>query len=133
MPPDCVIPVLDYPSIDQAILWLGEAFGFSVRLRIGDHRAQLHAGCGTVVITARPKSADPPAGHSIMVRVENVDAHHDRAANYGALVLEPPATFPYGERQYNVLDIAGHHWTFSETIEDVNPADWGGSTPETGA
>jgi len=31
----------------------------------------------------------------------------------------------YGERQYGVVDFAGHHWLFSRHARDVNPADWG--------
>jgi uncharacterized glyoxalase superfamily protein PhnB len=60
------------------------------------------------------------------VRVEDADAHHDRAVAHGARVVSPPTDYPYGERQYTALDLGGHHWTFSESIADVDPADWGG-------
>jgi uncharacterized glyoxalase superfamily protein PhnB len=30
-----------------------------------------------------------------------------------------PADVEYGERQYNAEDLAGHQWTFSETLADV--------------
>ena len=33
---------------------------------------------------------------------------------------------PELERQYNVRDPGGHRWTFSETVDDVDPATWGG-------
>jgi hypothetical protein len=29
-------------------------------------------------------------------------------------------------RQYLAADLAGHRWTFSETLADVDPASWGG-------
>jgi hypothetical protein len=32
----------------------------------------------------------------------------------------------YGERQYTAQDLAGHQWTFSETLADVDPGTWGG-------
>jgi len=32
----------------------------------------------------------------------------------------------YGERQYTAVDPWGHRWTFSETLEDTAPGDWGG-------
>jgi uncharacterized glyoxalase superfamily protein PhnB len=63
---------------------------------------------------------------TVMVRVDDVDAHHRRAAEFGARVLDAPADFPYGERQYTAEDVAGHRWTFSETIADVAPEEWGG-------
>ena len=43
------------------------------------------------------------------------------------IVIQRDEDFPYGERQYNAQDPAGHVWTFSESIADVDPADWGGT------
>ncbi len=37
-----------------------------------------------------------------------------------------PTEFEYGERQWSCADPWGHHWTFSETLEDADPAAWGG-------
>jgi uncharacterized glyoxalase superfamily protein PhnB len=37
-----------------------------------------------------------------------------------------PTDFEYGERQYSAEDSAGHRWTFSETLADVDPAERGG-------
>jgi uncharacterized glyoxalase superfamily protein PhnB len=39
-----------------------------------------------------------------------------------------PTDFEYGERQYAAEDFAGHHWTFSQTLHDVEPETWGGTT-----
>jgi uncharacterized glyoxalase superfamily protein PhnB len=55
-----------------------------------------------------------------------VDAHHDRATKAGATILGAPTDYPYGERQYTAHDLGGHLWTFSQSIADVDPADWGG-------
>jgi len=43
-----VIPALAYPGLVDATDWLCAAFGFTVRLRIADHRAQLIYGDGSV-------------------------------------------------------------------------------------
>jgi uncharacterized glyoxalase superfamily protein PhnB len=64
--------------------------------------------------------------HSVMVRVEAIDAHLARARRHGARIVRDLEDFPYGERQYSCLDPAGHSWTFSETVRNVDPADWGG-------
>jgi hypothetical protein len=37
-----------------------------------------------------------------------------------------PTDFEYGERQYAAEDLADHRWTFSETLADVAPEEWGG-------
>jgi uncharacterized glyoxalase superfamily protein PhnB len=123
MPDAQVIPELAYPSVPEAAAWLCEAFGFAVRLRIGGHRIQLTYGTGAVIVT---EGTAPPAGHRVMVRVADVDAHHAHAAARGATVLGAPVTHPYGERQYSAVDCGGHAWTFSQSVADSDPADWGG-------
>jgi len=126
MPVSTVIPVLTYPSLSEAVDWLCAAFGFTLRLRIFDHRAQLNAGDGHVVVkdggTLEPGSRD-----SVMVRVADARAHCERAEAHGARIAMPPTDFPYGERQYTAIDFAGRSWTFSESIADVDPRDWGGT------
>ena len=126
-----VVPVLIYPDVRAAVTWLEAAFGFSERLQIGeDHRSQMIAGDGAVIIgDVRHDRVPPRAGestHSVMVRVDDARAHCERARAHGAAILMEPTDFEYGERQYAVADLAGHHWTFSETLEDVDPASWGG-------
>ena len=125
IPRATVIPELSYPDIGEAIGWLTDVFGFTLHLRIGDHRAQMNVGDGAVVLTDRGESPG-----SILVRVEDVHAHHDHAKAQGARILREPADHPYGERQYSVNDLAGHVWTFSQSIADVDPTEWGG-TPGT--
>jgi len=38
-------------------------------------------------------------------------------------------TYKFGERQYSVEDLGGHLWTFSQSVADVPPEDWGAITP----
>jgi uncharacterized glyoxalase superfamily protein PhnB len=131
IPSAVVIPVLIYPDVREAVAWLGAAFGFVERVRIGeDHRSQLQVGDGAVIIgDVRRERRPPRAGevtHSVMVRVEDVAAHCDRARANGARIVMEPVDFEYGERQYEAEDPAGHHWTFSQTLDDVAPEEWGG-------
>jgi uncharacterized glyoxalase superfamily protein PhnB len=131
IPSAVVIPVLIYPDVREAVAWLSSAFGFVERVRIGeDHRSQLSFGDGAVIIGDVRNERRPPrpgeVTHSVMVRVEDVDAHCARAKKHGAHILMEPTDFDYGERQYTAEDPAGHQWTFSETLDDVAPEAWGG-------
>jgi uncharacterized glyoxalase superfamily protein PhnB len=129
IPRATVIPVLAYPDVNRAAAWLCDAFGFSVRLRIGNHRIQLNAGTGAVVVRElRPNELNAVlgVGHSVMIRVEDADAHCTRAKDHGARITQEPVTHPYGERQYNANDFAGYSWTFSQSVADVSPEEWGG-------
>jgi uncharacterized glyoxalase superfamily protein PhnB len=124
--------VLVYPDVREAVAWLSGAFGFVERLQIGEnHRSQMNAGAGAVIVAdVRHDRRPPRAGevtHSVMVRVDDVNAHCSRAREHGARILMEPTDFEYGERQYTAADPAGHEWTFSETLEDVHPETWGGT------
>jgi uncharacterized glyoxalase superfamily protein PhnB len=138
IPAATVIPVLVYPDVREAVAWLERAFGFRERLKIGEgHRSQLHVGEGGAVIVADAEGERraPRAGdetHQVLVRVEDARAHCERARAAGARILREPADFQYGERQYTAEDPAGHRWTFSETLADVAPADWGGELADPG-
>ncbi len=144
MPSSTVIPVLVYEDVSEAVEWLVDTFGFTERWRAGNHRAQLAIGDGAVMIGERRvadvhESSDPTVfraprrgevSHSLMVRVEDVDAHFAQARARGARILRAPVDFPYGERQYTAEDLAGHRWTFSQSVADVAPEEWGGSTAD---
>jgi uncharacterized glyoxalase superfamily protein PhnB len=133
IPSATVIPVLIYPDVRAAVDWLSEAFGFVERVQIGeDHRSQLCVGDGAVIIGDVRGDRRPPrpgeSTHSVMVRVEDADAHCQHAREHGARILGEPTDHPYGERQYNAEDRWGHQWTFSQTLVDVEPEQWGGIT-----
>ena len=130
MPASTVIPVLGYEDVGEAIAWLCRTFGFTERWRAGNHRAQLAVGDGAVALTELGGALQPA---EVMVRIDDVDAHHARARDNGAEILREAADYPYGERQYTAVDPGGHHWTFSETIADVAPEDWGGESAKPGA
>jgi uncharacterized glyoxalase superfamily protein PhnB len=132
IPAATVIPVLIYPDVREAVAWLSAAFGFAERVRIGeDHRSQLSVGDGAVIIGDVRHDRRPPRSgevtHSVMVRVPDARAHCERAREQGARILMEPTDFEYGERQYSAEDLAGHQWTFSETLADVAPEEWGGT------
>jgi uncharacterized glyoxalase superfamily protein PhnB len=126
VPPCPIIPVLRYPDPGVAAEWLGKAFGFTVRLRIGNHRIQMRAaeGCFTIA------EGNIVPNHSIVVqvRIENAWSHCETARSAGAIILTEPTDHVYGERQYDAQDFYGHRWNFTETLADVEPESWGGTS-----
>jgi uncharacterized glyoxalase superfamily protein PhnB len=131
IPTATVIPVLIYPDVRAAVAWLEAAFGFSERVQIGeDHRSQMRVGDGAVIIgDVRGDRVPPRAGestHAVMVRVADVRAHCEHARAAGATILQQPTDHVYGERQYSAADPWSHEWTFSQTLRDVAPEEWGG-------
>jgi uncharacterized glyoxalase superfamily protein PhnB len=130
IPAATVIPVLVYPDVREAVAWLCAAFGFVERVRIGqNHRAQLRFGDGAVIVGDVRGDRRPPRGdevtHSVMVRLDDVRAHCERARENGARILMEPTDFEYGERQYSAADPAatsGHSLTRWPTLPPRNGA-----------
>jgi uncharacterized glyoxalase superfamily protein PhnB len=116
LPSAPILPELGYEDVAAAVRWLCDRFGFKERLRIGDHRAQLVLGEGAVIVTKRAAGALVGRTHAVLVRI-----------------VREPETHPYGERQYTAEDFGGHVWTFSGTVADVDPQEWGGELRGAGA
>jgi uncharacterized glyoxalase superfamily protein PhnB len=126
-----------YDDPARAIDWLCRAFGFEVRLKVeGDdgviHHSELVFGEGVVMVGgAKPdamhrKSPRALAGantQSMMVYVDDVDAHCTRARGAGATIAKEPKTEDYGaeywtDRGYMAADLEGHHWYFAQRLRD---------------
>jgi uncharacterized glyoxalase superfamily protein PhnB len=131
-PPATVTPVLIYPDVRAAVEWLQSALGFEEQVRIGDaHRSQLKVGMdGAVVVADVGGDRVAPGGDAVTqlvkIRVEDVDAALARASEAGAQVLQELETYMYGERSCVVEDPGGHRWELTQTVRDVDPAEWGG-------
>lgn len=124
MMPAALIPVVNYPDIAVAADWLEAAFGFKKRLIIFDHRIQMSYGDCNFVLTDNPSPG--PSGFNITLRVANCRAVCETARAKGAQVTLEPTDFFYGERQCDLVDPWGVHWMLSESIADIDPAEWGG-------
>ena len=133
-PTATVVPVLVYEDVGKAIDWLCGALGFTERLRATGpdgivRHAQLSVGEGAVMLGAQGAAFRPPRPNEVnqyvIVHVEDVDRHLDQAKRFGARIVQPPTNMPFGERVYTVEDLAGHRWTFSQSIADVAPEQWG--------
>ena len=102
-------------------------FGFRERWRADDHRAQLTLGNGAIIVTQQ--AADLEIRNSAMlIRVDDVMEQFKRLHEKNVTVLRAPQIFPYGEMQFTVEDPDGTIWTFSESVRDMLPEEWGGTT-----
>jgi uncharacterized glyoxalase superfamily protein PhnB len=135
VPTDTVLPHIIYQDVVGALAWLTKTFGFTEHYRYGApggpvDGAQIHLGNAWIMLKrARSGRADAAeGGHQtqyLTVFVEDVDAHFDRAKSAGANIVEYLNETVYGERQYGVEDLEGHHWLFSQHARDLSPDEWG--------
>ena len=94
---------------------------------MGYHRTQINIGNGTIVVTKREEHNKAiKSSQAVMVCIVNVDDPYNHVKQTGAQILSKPKDYPYGEKQYSVLDIGGYLWTFSQTLKDVKLEEWGG-------
>ena len=70
-----------------------------------------------------PKSLDGANTQSLMVYVDDAEAHCARAKAAGASIFMELAVHDYGEdhwadRSYGAVDPEGHHWWFTQRMRD---------------
>jgi PhnB protein len=128
------VPLISYEDVGAAIDWLCNAFGFRESgERYTDEgrvtHAELELDGATVMLGWPGPDYRSPAHHAetcehartwlsvpyivdgVLVYVEDVDAHCEKARAAGATILREPSTEPYG-RLYNAADPEGHRWMF---------------------
>ena len=127
-----VAPYLFYESVQGAVTFMEEAFGFKVIFTSPDPsgqglaHAQMahqggvimigHAGEGGLNLVARADKL-PKLHAGTYVFVEDVDAHCQRAKAGGAKVLLEPADQPWGDRMYCATDPEGQFWMFARALK----------------
>ena len=57
---------------------------------------------------------------SLMVYVEEIDAHFVRAKSTGAQIISETSDQYWGDRRYEAKDHEGHLWFFHEHTRDVS-------------
>lgn len=132
VPTATLIPHLVYRNVPNACEWLARVFGFAEHFRYGDpvSGVQMYLGDAFVMLSGPREGRDSPATvgsntQMLTIIVPDVDAHYAHTRREGATIWEELHETVYGERQYGVADLDGHHWIFSQHARDLSPEDWG--------
>lgn len=130
-----IMPSLRYQDVGSALDWLGEAFGLREYLRWSSadglvHHAEMRIANGFVELASATEEQPSPrtlgrVSSSLVVLVDDVDSHHERAQAAGARIIAPLEDKPWGLRQYTAEDLEGHRWEFSQQVRRVDPSEWG--------
>jgi uncharacterized glyoxalase superfamily protein PhnB len=133
-----IYPRLAYLDEVAALEYLTRVFGFTERreARMGTGApddgmlAWLEFRGGVVMICRAdepvhrvhriysPRESDHPTA-MMQVSVRDIDAHYARAVREGAdITMELEDAF-YGSRRYEVTDLEGHRWHFSESLAEI--------------
>jgi len=134
---------LSYKNAGEMIDWLCNAYGFEIRLKVeGDagrveHSELTYGTDGLIMVGSEkegyggttsaplrsPANVNGANTQSLMVYVDDVDAHCAHARAAGAKIVNELADHDYGEeywtdRSYGALDPEGHVWWFSQRTRD---------------
>lgn len=130
-----VIPMIAYEDGAGALEWLARAFGFTEQMRLMSEgrltHGEMDTGHGKVILATPSPHYQGPQRHrqscdqarlwsevpwivdGVLVYVDDVDAHLERARRAGARILsELEDGFP--GRRYRAEDLEGHRWMFME-------------------
>jgi uncharacterized glyoxalase superfamily protein PhnB len=125
-----IVPYLSYRDCPAAIRFLCRAFGFEERFRFDmpDGRvghAELSYEGGVVMLASAWQEAGqmspldlPGVNAFVYCRVDDVDAHFERAWDGGATIVAQPAE-EHGTRSYRALDCEGHRWIFAQEVSET--------------
>ena len=140
VPANIILSHVVYQDLPAAIDWLSRTFGFVEHFRYGEpiSGAQLHLGNAWIMVKQAKLNESSPAQlgygtQSLTVFVEDVEAHFQRTKSSGARIVEDLHETEYGEFQYGVVDLDGHHWLFSRHARDVSPEEWGATVTNSSA
>ena len=134
-----IIPMLSYEDCAAALDWLAQAFGFRERTRIAEPdgrigHAEMETDQGVIMLASGPAGYESPATRcekyerirewlavpwvvdGVLVYVNRIDPHYERAQSAGARILSAPEDAPYG-RLYRAEDLEGHRWMFMQRPE----------------
>jgi uncharacterized glyoxalase superfamily protein PhnB len=121
-----------------ALDWLARAFGFKELMRLQGAEGRLShgemsTGRATIMLATPSPDYEGPRLHrehcsqarrwsevpwiidGVLVYVDDVNSHCERARNAGAHILTMPEDTPHG-RVYRAEDLEGHRWMFVEVI-----------------
>lgn len=128
---------LSYVDPKAALHWLEEAFGFEPALVVLDKddrvmHSEMRFGDGLIMVGGEwderhksPRSTGGMNTQSVHLQLKDgIDAHCERARAAGAVILREPETQPYGDRSYMAMDPEGHVWSFGQTVDAMDAAEW---------
>lgn len=131
-----VVPMLGYEDGVASLEWLARVFGFTERMRLTDSdgtlsHGEMVAGDGLIMLATPSPDYQSPRRHrdscdaarrwssvpwvvdGVLVYVDDVTTHYDRAKRLGATILSDLEEDEHG-RRYRAEDLEGHRWMFME-------------------
>jgi uncharacterized glyoxalase superfamily protein PhnB len=132
-----VVPMVAYRDGPRAMDWLAAAFGFREKVRWLDENGMLthgemETGAGIIMLATPTPAYEGPLQHrshcdvaaawssvpwvidGVLVYVDDVQSHFERAKEAGATLLSGLEEGPLNTLLYRAEDLEGHRWMFMQ-------------------
>lgn len=113
-------PVLAVHDLERSAAWYRDVLGCEIR-EVDTGNWTFCSSGGIDVMLGRCPGALPASeigDHSYVayLRVDDVDAFHERAVSAGADITKPPTDEPWGVRELGLRSIDGHRFMLAQTL-----------------
>jgi uncharacterized glyoxalase superfamily protein PhnB len=108
------LPELPFDNVAAAVAYYRDVLGFRINYQ-QDDLGVMDRDAITILLIARTEMHKGIG--SFGTYVSDVDALYEELRAKGAKVLGPPVSYPWGLRNFRVIDPEGNRITFSQTFE----------------
>ena len=114
-------PVLAVHDLERSATWYRDVLGCETRDPDPGNWTFCRSGAIDFMLGRCPDAlpASELGDHSYVayLRVDDIDAFHDRAVNAGAEILKPPTDEPWGMREFGLRSPDGHRFMLGQRRE----------------
>lgn len=109
--------VFHVTDMQQSLDFYQNALGFEATFTWEDPVSYAVLKRGDISIhLSKAENSSTPKGNSLYVFVHDVDAVYDEFIARGASIENPPKTYEYGMRDFDVIDPDGYQLTFGKGV-----------------
>ncbi len=117
-------PVLAVHDLERSAAWYRDVLGCETREVDPGNWIFCRSGAIDIMLGRCPDAlpASELGDHSYLayLRVDDVDAFHDRAVKAGAEISKPPTNEPWGMREFAVRSLDGHRYMLGQSLSTLS-------------
>ena len=111
MTPQSAAAVFQVSNLDAALKHYKAVFGFSEDFRFGDY-AGIRLGAVSLHLSGHSIYGRPVGGGTVCICCDEIDGYYAELKKKGAEMKSTPKDYPYGMREFTVVDLDGNFLFF---------------------
>ena len=116
-----IVPVFQVSNLEASLKYYQEVLGFSEDFRFGNY-AGVKLGTIDIHLTEQSQESRPEYRKAVgsgiaYVFCSEIDSYYVTLKKKGATLKYEPTDFPYGMREFMLVDLCGNHIAFGAEIQ----------------